>query len=140
MLYTRTLLSDVLKHTCTHITVSPSIDDPQPMAEYTVQLLGDISIPLTAAGRPFPDITWRNGSTVLTNGSRITINSAGSLTVTDVTLYDRGNYSLTLSNIDGSLTRKFSVFVPCECAVPRCSCVHVYLYAKRSVVCAHCHV
>ena len=72
-------------------------------------------IPVIVGGAPSPTITWRNDSTELLNGSgRVSVSDTGALTVTGVTQYDRGNYSLSLSNTIGDLTRSFSVFVPCE--------------------------
>ena len=72
-------------------------------------------IPVIVDGVPSPTITWRNGSIELVNGSsRIGISDTGALTVTGVMQDDRGNYSLSLSNIGGNLIRYFSVFVPCE--------------------------
>ena len=74
-----------------------------------------LTIPVMVDGVPSPNITWRNGSTELINGSgRVGISDTGALTVSRVTQYDRGNYSLSLSNIAGNLTRYFLVFVPCE--------------------------
>jgi hypothetical protein len=72
-------------------------------------------IPVVVAGVPPPTISWRKGSTELINGSnRIVISGTGALTVNEVTPNDRGNYSLSISNIGGMLTRYFLVFVPCE--------------------------
>ena len=70
--------------------------------------------PMSIAGVPTPTITWRNSSTELVDGGRVDISDTGSLTVTGITSYDRGNYSLNLTNIGGNLVRYFSVFVPCE--------------------------
>ena len=57
---------------------------------------------------------WRNSSKELMDGGRVDISDTGSLTVTEIASYDRGNYSLNLTNIGGNLIRYFSVFVPCE--------------------------
>ena len=93
-----------------HTIVRPSIGEllPQPL-----EVGGTLSIPVT--GVPPPTIiTWRNSSTELSNNSRVTIDASGSLTVTGVTLYDRGNYTLNVSNIGGNLVKWFSIFVSCE--------------------------
>ena len=100
----------------THTTEAPSIQDPVPEQNRTVQQDETLTIPvIVQGGVPSPTITWRRDSTELVNGSgRVSISNTGALTVTGVTQNDRGNYSLGLSNTGGSLTRYFSVFVPCE--------------------------
>ena len=93
-----------------HTIVRPSIGEllPQPL-----EVGGTLSIPVTGVPPPTV-ITWRNSSTELSNNSRVTIDASGSLTVTGVTLYDRGNYTLNASNIGGNLVKWFSIFVSCE--------------------------
>ena len=102
-----------LSHTYT--TEAPSIQDPVPEQNHTVQIDSTLTIPVIVDGVPSPTITWRNDSTELVDGSsRVGVSDTGALTVTGVMQYDRGNYSLSLSNIGGNLTRYFLVFVPCE--------------------------
>ena len=99
----------------THTTEAPSIRDPVPEQNRTVQIDETLMIPVTVDGVPSPTITWRKDSTELIDGSgRVSVSDTGALTVIGVTQYDRGNYSLSLSNTGGNLTRYFSVFVPCE--------------------------
>ena len=99
----------------THITEAPSIQEPIPEQNHTIQRGETLAIPVIVDGVPSPIITWRNDSTELVDGSgRVGISDTGALTVSGITQYDRGNYSLSLSNIGGNLTRYFLVFVPCE--------------------------
>ena len=97
----------------THTTVvAPSIQELPPKNR-TVSIDDTLTIPVRVAGVPTPTISWRNSSTDLVNSSRVVISDTGSLTVTGVKSYDRGNYSLNLTNVGGYLIRYFSVFVPC---------------------------
>ena len=99
-----------------HAIVRPSIGEPLPQQNHTLEVGGTLSIPVVVTGVPPPTITWRNSSTELSNNSRVTIDASGGLTVTGVTLYDRGNYTLNASNVGGNLIEWFSLFVPCEWA------------------------
>ena len=75
---------------------------------------GSLMIPVVVAGVPTPTVTWRNRSMELMDGDHIDISDTGSLTVSELTSYDRGNYSLNVTNIGGTRVFTFSVFVPCE--------------------------
>ena len=100
----------------THDIVAPSIGEPAPQQNHTLEAGGTLSIPVVVPGVPLPTITWRNSSTELSNNSRVTIDGSGGLTVAEVTLFDRGNYTLNASNVGGNLIEWFSLFVPCEWA------------------------
>ena len=97
-----------------HTTVRPIIGEPLPQQNRTLEVGGTLSIPVVVTGVPPPTITWRNGSTELFNNRQVTIDASGDLTVTEVTLFDRGNYTLNASNVGGNLIEWFSIFVPCE--------------------------
>lgn len=74
----------------------------------------DLVIPINVTGWPFPTIEWRNGTQPLMNNSRVTIGSTGSLTVNCLMPYDRGYYSLTLSNSVQTTTTYYLIFIQCE--------------------------
>ena len=98
-----------------HTIVGPSIGEPLPQQNRTLEVGDTLSFPVVITGVPPPTIiAWRNSSTELFNNSRVTIDASGGLTVTGVRLYDRGNYTLNVSNIGGNLVKWFSLFVPCE--------------------------
>ena len=104
-----------LTHTHT-LAEAPAIRQPFTM-QYSRPGGSNLNIPIVVTGVPFPNITWRNGSTdaMLMNDTRTTIGGTGSLTLNDLTQYDRGNYSLVLSNLADTQTTNFSIFVQCEC-------------------------
>ena len=98
-----------------HTIVRPSIGEPLPQQNHTLEIGGTLSLPVVVTGVTPPTIiTWRNSSTELSNNSRVTIDASGGLTVTGVTLFDRGNYTLNVSNVGGNLIKWFSLFVSCE--------------------------
>lgn len=62
-----------------------------------------------ATGDPIPQVTWRfNGSVIQTNTSKYSIGAItqgpefGSLTINDLTYFDKGEYMCTATNVNGS--------------------------------------
>ena len=62
-----------------------------------------------ATGDPIPEVNWRfNNSIILTNTSKYSIGDItdgpnfGSLTINDLTYFDKGEYTCTATNVNGS--------------------------------------
>jgi hypothetical protein len=77
------------------VQVSPIIDT-QPISQ-TVSLGGEVTLAVAAHGTPTPTYQWKFGSTVLTGETGPT------LTLRDVTAASEGDYTVTVSNVAGSV-------------------------------------
>ncbi len=69
---------------------------------------------LSAPGLPIPTISWFKDSNPLNLGGRYSIDSAGSLTIANVVAEDRGAYQVLVSNIAGTVTADYMLFVNCK--------------------------
>ena len=77
--------------------------------------------PTITLGLPLADVTWArsnqgNDQVLDRNDPRVTISSGGVLTVTDVVASDRGEYTVTASNIaaPSGVTASVQVFIECK--------------------------
>jgi hypothetical protein len=77
------------------VQVSPIIDK-QPITQ-TVSLGGDVTLTVAAHGTPTPTYQWKAGSSVLVGETN------SSLTLHGVTAGSEGDYTVTVSNVAGSL-------------------------------------
>jgi hypothetical protein len=65
---------------------------------------GTITFSVTATGAGPLTYRWRTGSIILQDGSRISGSATSALTISDLMLSDAGSYTLTVSNVFGSVT------------------------------------
>ncbi|XP_064382756.1 receptor-type tyrosine-protein phosphatase F-like [Halichondria panicea] len=70
-----------------------------------------LTLRLSEPGLPIPTISWLKDSNPITLDGRYSINSAGSLTIADVMAEDRGAYQVSISNIAGTVTENYMLFV-----------------------------
>ncbi|XP_064400933.1 hemicentin-1-like isoform X2 [Halichondria panicea] len=70
-----------------------------------------LTLRLSEPGLPIPTISWLKDSNPLNLGGRYSIDSAGSLTIANVVAEDRGAYQVWVSNIAGTVTADYMLFV-----------------------------
>ncbi|XP_075720123.1 immunoglobulin superfamily member 10 [Rhinoderma darwinii] len=112
--------SDRLLVTLSVITYPPRIIQGR-TKEITVHSGSTVSIKCQAEGRPFPTITWilaneTIASEISDNNHKVFVLSDGTLTIREVTIYDRGIYKCFATNIAGADT--FTVKVQVIAAPP----------------------
>ncbi|KAG8580984.1 hypothetical protein GDO81_007508 [Engystomops pustulosus] len=112
--------SDRLLVTLSVITYPPRIIQGR-SREITVHSGSTVSIKCQAEGRPFPTITWILANETIAseksdNNEKVFVLSDGTLTIREVTIYDRGIYKCFATNIAGSDT--FTVKVQVIAAPP----------------------
>ncbi|KAJ1088240.1 hypothetical protein NDU88_001398 [Pleurodeles waltl] len=107
--------SDRLLVTLSVVAYPPRILEG-PSKEITVHSGKTIDVKCQAEGRPIPEIVWilPNKSSVSEYSSenhRVSVRSDGTLTISDMTIYDRGLYKCLASNQAGSDTLKVKIQV-----------------------------
>ncbi|KAM3930437.1 immunoglobulin superfamily member 10 [Leptodactylus fuscus] len=112
--------SDRLLVTLSVITYPPRIIQGR-SREITVHSGSTVSIKCQAEGRPFPTITWILANETIAsekseNNQKVFVLFDGTLTIREVTIYDRGIYKCFATNIAGSDT--FTVKVQVIAAPP----------------------
>lgn len=112
--------SDRLLVTLSVITYSPRIIQGR-SREITVHSGSTVSIKCQAEGRPFPTVTWILANETIaseksSDNHKVFVLSDGTLTIREVTIYDRGIYKCFATNIAGADT--FTVKVQVIAAPP----------------------
>ncbi|MEY2881947.1 MAG: endoglucanase-related protein glucosyl hydrolase family 9 protein [Verrucomicrobiota bacterium] len=88
--------------TLTPAPTAPAIT-PQPVGQ-TATVGGNVTFTSGATGFPAPTFQWKNGTTNVTDGGRISGATTGALTITGVLSADAGNYTLVATNSAGNAT------------------------------------
>ncbi|XP_063772146.1 immunoglobulin superfamily member 10 [Pseudophryne corroboree] len=125
--------SDRLLVTLSVITYPPRIIQGR-LREITVHSGNTVSVKCQAEGRPFPTITWILANETIAseksdNDHKVFVQPDGTLTIRDVTLYDRGIYKCLATNIAGADT--FTVKIQVIAAPP------IILEDKRQTLVVH---
>ncbi|XP_075058085.1 immunoglobulin superfamily member 10 [Mixophyes fleayi] len=125
--------SDRLLVTLSVITYPPRIIQGR-SREITIHSGSSINVKCQAEGRPFPTITWILANETIAseksdNNHKVFVHSDGTLTIREVTIYDRGIYKCLATNIAGADT--FTVKIQVIAAPP------VILEDKRQTVLVH---
>ncbi|XP_053315585.1 immunoglobulin superfamily member 10 [Spea bombifrons] len=100
--------SDRLLVTLSVITYPPKILQAK-SREITVHSGSSVDVKCEAEGRPFPTITWILANETIaseshTSNHKVLVQPDGTLTMKDVTIYDRGIYKCLATNIAGTDT------------------------------------